>query len=182
MILASGPLPCRSRQFISTYFSLMAQAHKEAGMPDSVLGASPDEVQFRFRDDQPVDHAAVTVDAFLDQSNAAAVRIEPGDDARALLPHLDRIALVEVNFPGFMDGRGYSAARILREAGYEGELRAVGDVLIDQLLPMRRCGFDAFAPDVPLDTGDAQAAFDRFPQVYQAAADARQPIWKLRHG
>ena len=56
------------------------------------LGVSPDEVQFRFRSDDAVDHAAVTVDSFLDQSNATAVRIEPGDDARALLPHLDRIA------------------------------------------------------------------------------------------
>ena len=69
----------------------------------------------RYRDDQPVDHPAVTVDAFLDQSNAAAVRIEPGDDARELLPHLGRLSLVEVNFPAFGDGRGYSSARILRE-------------------------------------------------------------------
>lgn len=146
------------------------------------LGSSPDEVQFRFRDDEVVDHGTVTVDSFLDQSNATAVRIEPGDDARALLPHLGRIALVEVNFPVFGDGRGYSAARILREAGYQGELRAVGDVLIDQLLSMRRCGFDAFAPDRKLDEADARAAFDRFPEVYQSAADARQPIWNLRHG
>ena len=61
----------------------------------------------RYRDDQPVDHPAVTVDAFLDQSNAAAVRIEPGDDARELLPHLGRLSLVEVNFPAFGDGRDF---------------------------------------------------------------------------
>ena len=72
----------------------------------------------RYRDDQPVDHPAVTVDAFVDQSNAQAVRIEPGDDTRELLPHLQRLALVEVNFPAFGDGRGYSSARMLREAGY----------------------------------------------------------------
>ena len=94
----------------------------------SALGTSPDDVQFRFRDDEVADHAQVTVDAFLEQSNAAAVRIEPGDDARALLPHLGRIAMVEVNFPVFGDGRGYSSARILREAGFTGELRAVGDL------------------------------------------------------
>lgn len=146
------------------------------------LGGSPDEVQFRFRDDDSVDHAAVTVDSFLDQSNATAVRIEPGDDARALLPHLDRIALVEVNFPVFGDGRGYSSARVLREAGYTGELRAVGEVLVDQIGYMRRCGFDAFAPDKPLDPADAQAAFDRWPQVYQPTTDGRVPIWQLRHG
>lgn len=151
-------------------------------MADSGLLNGTDEVQFRFRDDEPVDHAAVTVDAFLDQSNAAAVRIEPGDDARALLPHLDRVRLVEVNFPSFMDGRGYSAARILREAGYMGELRAVGDVLIDQLNDMRRCGFDSFAPEVPLDQDDAARAFATWPQVYQTAADGRAPIWALRHG
>ena len=76
------------------------------------------DVQFRFRDDEPVDHPAVTVDAFAAQTNAAAVRVEPGDDARALLPHLGRIRLVEVNFPSFMDGRGYSSARILPYFGF----------------------------------------------------------------
>lgn len=135
----------------------------------------------RYREDEPVDHPAVTVDAFLDQSNASAVRIEPGDDARELVPHLERLALVEVNFPAFGDGRGYSSARILREAGYDGELRAVGDVLVDQLAYMRRCGFDAFEPDQQLDMDDVQAAFDRWPDVYQKAADMRTPIWAKRH-
>ena len=135
----------------------------------------------RYRDDETVDHPAVTVDAFLDQSNANAVRIEPGDDARDLLPHLERVALVEVNFPAFGDGRGYSSARILREAGYDGELRAVGDVLVDQLAYMRRCGFDAFEPDQQLDKDDVQAAFERWPEVYQSAADDRTPIWTKRH-
>ncbi len=145
------------------------------------LGASPDEVQFRFREDEPVDHGTVTVDACCDQTNATAVRIEPGDDTRQLLPFLDRLALIEVNFPTFADGRGYSAARILREAGYIGELRAVGDVLVDQLSHMRRCGFDAFAPDRPLDEEAAQRAFATWDNVYQNAADARRTIPELRH-
>ena len=145
------------------------------------LGTSPDDVQFRFRKDDVADHAAVTVDSFLDQSNATAVRIEPGDDARALLPFLDRLQLVEVNFPAYTDGRGYSAARVLREAGYTGELRAVGDVLVDQIGFMRRCGFDAFAPDKPINEDDAKTAFARWPEVYQSAADTRKPIWDLRH-
>lgn len=140
------------------------------------------EVQFRFRDDDAVNDPAVTVDSFAEQTNATAVRIEPGDDARALLPHLDRIALVEVNFPAWTDGRGYSSARVLREAGYKGELRAVGDVVIDMLGHLQRCGFDAFAPDKALNPADAQAAFERWPQVYQATAvDGRQAIWALRH-
>jgi uncharacterized protein (DUF934 family) len=145
------------------------------------IGTSPDEVQFRFRDDEPVDHGTVTVDAVLDQTNATAVRIEPGDDARTLLPFLDRLALIEVNFPSFGDGRGYSAARILREAGYAGELRAVGDVLVDQLSHMRRCGFDSFAPDKRLDEDDARRAFATWDNVYQRAADARRTIADKRH-
>ena len=146
------------------------------------LGRSPDEVQFRFRNDEPADHGTVTVDSALDQTNATGVRIEPGDDARALLPFLDRLALIEVNFPAFGDGRGYSSARILREAGYTGELRAVGDVGIDQLSHMRRCGFDAFAPDTPLDEADAERAFATWDNVYQATIDGRPTIAQLRHG
>ena len=140
------------------------------------------ETQFRFRSDEPVGDPAVTVDSFGDQTNAAAVRIEPGDDARDLLPHLDRIKLVEVNFPVFGDGRGYSAARILREAGYTGELRALGDVLVDQLAYLRRCGFDSFAPERELNHADAEAALDRYAEVYQPTTDGRTPIWAKRHG
>ncbi len=140
------------------------------------------ETQFRYRADEPVADPAVTVDAFGDQTNAAAVRLEPGDDARDLLPYLDRLKLVEVNFPAYTDGRGYSAARILREAGYTGELRAAGDVLIDQLAYMRRCGFDSFAPEHPLNAADAEATMARYSEVYQPTVDGRAPVWAKRHG
>lgn len=115
-------------------------------------------------------------------SNATAVRIEPGDDARTLLPHLDRLTLVEVTFPTFRDGRGYSSARILREAGYEGELRAAGDVLVDQLPYMKRCGFSSFAPNVPINQAVAEKLSALYPEPYQRAADTAVPVWKLRHG
>jgi uncharacterized protein (DUF934 family) len=133
------------------------------------------EQHLRFRTDEPVADPAITVDSF-------AVRLEPGDDARELLPYLARLKLVEVNFPAFTEGRGYSAARILREAGYTGELRAVGDVAVDQLGALRRCGFDSFAPDVALNPADAEAALSRWQNVYQPAADGRTPVWTLRHG
>lgn len=140
-------------------------------------------VQLRFRDDDVREEPAVTLDSFLvDQSNATAVRIEPGDDARALLPSLDRIALIEVSFPSFRDGRGYSVARILREAGYKGELRAAGDVLVDQVPLMRRCGFDSFAPEAPIDGAALRRALDRYDYHYQKAADPSVPVWKRRHG
>lgn len=141
------------------------------------------ETILRLRDDEPHDEPAVTLDAFLaGQTNATAVRIEAGDDARALLPQLGQLALIEVSFPSFRDGRGYSAARVLREAGYAGELRAAGDVLVDQMPVMRRCGFDSFAPEAPVDEAALKAAFARYDHVYQPAADAGVPVWKLRHG
>jgi len=138
--------------------------------------------ELRFRDDATHDEPAVTLDSFLDQSNATAVRIEPGDDARALLPHLDRLALIDISFPKYRDGRGYSSARILREAGFKGELRASGDVLVDQIAFMRRCGFDSFAPDAPLDQAVVAASLARYEHVYQGAADGTVPVWKRRHG
>ncbi len=136
----------------------------------------------RFRYDDVHEEPAVSLDAVLDQSNATAVRIEAGEDARLLLPLLDRLALIEVDFPVFGDGRGYSAAQILREAGYKGELRASGDVLVDQIAYMRRCGFDAFAPDAPLDPKVMDKALELYDAVYQGTTDSRAPIWKLRHG
>jgi uncharacterized protein (DUF934 family) len=136
----------------------------------------------RFRDDAAFDGPVVAFADFGGDSNAAAVRVDPADDARALVPHLARLRLIEVSFPKYRDGRGYSAARVLREAGYTGELRAAGDVLVDQLHFMRRVGFDSFAPAKPLDPAAVDAALTRFPFVYQKAADSAVPVWALRHG
>ncbi len=135
----------------------------------------------RFRDDVSADEPAVSLDAFLEQENSESVRIEAGEDVTVLFPHLDRVRLVEVDFPRFRDGRGFSTARMLREEGYTGEIKATGDVLVDLVLFMRRCGFDSFAPNVPLDPQDVEAALNRYPQVYQQAAENEVPIWKLRH-
>ena len=136
----------------------------------------------RYRDDAAPDEPAVTLDSFFDQTNAVAVRIEAGDDVRLLLPELGRVRLVEIDFPRFRDGRGFSSARVLREAGYTGEIKATGEVLVDLVAFMRRCGFDSFAPETALDPDDVANALARFPQVYQDAADGQVPIWKLRHG
>ena len=141
------------------------------------------DAMLRFRDDIEHQEPAVTLDAFLEgQADAGAVRLEAGDDARALLPFLAQLQLVEVSFPTYRDGRGYSAGRILREGGYVGELRAAGDVLVDQLPFMRRCGFDSFAPEAAIDPAALDRALARYDFDYQPAADAVTPVWKLRHG
>lgn len=141
----------------------------------------------RFREDAAADEPAVSLDGFLEQEEAVSVRIEAGEDVTALFPHLSRVQLVEVDFPKFRDGRGFSTARMLREAGYTGEIKATGDVLVDLIFFMRRCGFDSFAPDKPLDPEDAAAALSRWHDVYQPAADGpdsplRVPIWAKRQG
>ncbi len=139
-------------------------------------------VALSFGDDAPMTEAPAPFADFPGASNATAVRIEPGDDARALIPHLDRLALVEISFPVFGDGRGYSSAQILREAGFSGELRASGDVLADQILFMRRCGFDSFAPAAPLDRAVVERTLAAYPDVYQRTVDGRVPVWAQRHG
>ncbi len=151
-------------------------------MAESPLPVSQANRWPRFRSDEALEQPAVTLDAFLDQSNATAVRLESDEDVRLLIPHLERLTLVEVAFPKFRDGRGYSAGRILREAGYTGELRAQGDVLADQIPLMRRCGFDSFAPESPVNEEVVAASLARYEHVYQAAADGAVPVWKLRHG
>lgn len=136
----------------------------------------------RFRDDEAHDEPAVTLDAFLGQSNATAVRLEPTDDPRELIPYLDRLSLIEVSFPKFRDGRGYSIGSILREAGYKGELRAAGDVLVDQIRLMRRCGYDAFLTDAEIDRDTLDRLLNLYSDVYQKTVDERVPIWARRHG
>jgi uncharacterized protein (DUF934 family) len=134
----------------------------------------------RFRDDETHEEPAVTLDAFLEQSNATAVRLEPTDDPRALIPYLDRLSLIEVSFPKFRDGRGFSIGSILREAGYTGELRAAGDILVDQINPLRRCGFDAILSEAEIDRDVLARLTALFSDVYQKTVDGRAPVWARR--
>ena len=151
-----------------------------AGAPSPALDDTP--ARLRFRDDAPFESPIAPLADFLAGGNFAAVRIEPGEDARELVPHFDRLKLVEIAFPKFRDGRGYSSAAVLRQAGFTGEIRAAGDVLVDQIGFMRRVGFDSFAPNKPLDPQVVQATLDRYPYVYMKAADGKVPVWALRHG
>jgi uncharacterized protein (DUF934 family) len=92
---------------------------------------------------------------------------------------LGELPLVAVDFPKFGDGRGYTSARLLRERhGYEGEVRAVGEVLRDQLFYMARCGFDSFALKAGKDIQGALDAFNDFSLSYQAAADDPRPLFR----
>lgn len=109
------------------------------------------------------------------------VWLDVTEGPEAIAGELAAFAVIGVNFPKFTDGRGYSTARLLRERyGYTGELRAIGDVLHDQLFLMARCGFDAFALKEGKDVAKAVAAFDTFKMPYQAAVDQPQPLFRRR--
>jgi uncharacterized protein (DUF934 family) len=109
------------------------------------------------------------------------VVLSPTDDPFALAGDLHRLSLIAVAFPRFTDGRAYSSARLIRERlGWTGELRAVGDVLRDQLFLMVRCGFSSFALREDQNPVEALASFKAFSVRYQACADEPTPLFRRR--
>src|SRR6266540_3114218 len=109
------------------------------------------------------------------------IRLEPADDSASVADRLDRVARIEVSFPKFGDGRGYSIARLLRERyGYKGELRAIGDVLHDHLYFMEQCGFDAFALRDDQDPQAALSVFGTFSDGYQTSVLRPTPLFRRR--
>ncbi|MFT4159398.1 DUF934 domain-containing protein [Shinella sp.] len=132
--------------------------------------------------------AILGLDAFLAKTGETGlgVLINPADDVRRLEGHLDRLALVAVAFPAFSDGRAFSHASLLRSRlGFTGEVRAVGDVLIDQIPLMLRCGVDSFA--VSNATALKRLAENRLPGIdnhYQPTARPSQDVgsysWRRR--
>lgn len=110
--------------------------------------------------------------ALLDRPAPVGLLLHSDETADSVLPDLQRFALIALDFPKFTDGRSYSTARLLRERfGYQGELRAVGQILRDQLQFLRRCGVDSFEVrgDAPLTGPDHP--FAEISVAYQGAAD-----------
>jgi uncharacterized protein (DUF934 family) len=98
-----------------------------------------------------------------------------------LVPYLDRLALVALDFPKFRDGRAYSQARLLREQhGFRGELRATGDVLRDQFVFLLRAGFDSFEVKKDADAAVFASEVARKTVFYQPTADGRVPAARQR--
>ncbi len=105
--------------------------------------------------------------------------INAGEGIADLVPHLEKLPLVALNFPVFADGRGLSYARELRERHhYTGEIRAVGDVQRDQISDMHRCGINAFALKAGQSPDNALSAFTDFSTTYQADARDSRPVYR----
>ena len=112
---------------------------------------------------------------------AVGVWLGPDDDPDLLAGDVDALPLVAVDFPQFTDGRGYSTARLLREKyGFRGELRAIGDVLRDQLYYLVQCGFDAFAVRADRSVEDALQGLADFSDNYQATVARPAPLFRRR--
>lgn len=110
-----------------------------------------------------------------------AVLINGDNNISELADHLDQFQLIALDFPAFKDGRCYSHARLLRDRyGYAGDIRAVGDVLRDQLFYMKRCGISSFAIREDKDFEDALKALKDFSVTYQGASDENLPLYKIR--
>ena len=119
--------------------------------------------------------------ALLARTGRLGVWLNSHEDPALIAGDLQHFALVAVNFPQFTDGRGCSIARLLRERhGWQGELRAIGDVFRDTLYYLARCGFDTFTLRAGEDAQAALTAFDDFSDAYQTAADRPLPLFRRR--
>ena len=115
------------------------------------------------------------------EPSADAICMQPDDEAERLQPYLAVLPLIAVLFPSFRDGRGYSQAYLLRtRIGWTGELRAVGDVLRDQLSHMRQCGFDAFAVRKDKSVEDALKGLNGMSVLYGRSAIEPRPLFRRR--
>lgn len=122
-------------------------------------------------------------DALIARGGHLGVRLASAEAPDVLAPWLGHLSVIALEFPKFRDGRAYSSARLIRERmGWRGELRAVGDVLVEQAFQMIRCGFDAFEPADGSTPAQWTAAAARFSHVYQRAADGRPPAFIEREG
>lgn len=143
-------------------------------------------------DDAPVpgnnQHIVVSLDRWqqerdqlIERQGPIGVKLASNQSPALIADDLAKLALIALEFPVFKDGRAYSYARLLRERyGFDGEVRAVGDVLRDQLFFMHRCGIDAFQVKDEHVLQDWLEAAQELSVAYQPAADDRHSILQLR--
>jgi uncharacterized protein (DUF934 family) len=119
--------------------------------------------------------------ALLDDGRSVGVLLQSDQMVEDLAYDLPRLSLVALSFPKYRDGRAYSSARLLRDRyGFDGEIRAVGDVLREVAGHMIRCGFDAFEPADNSTPQEWLAVAHRYHHIYQRAADVRPPAYVER--
>ena len=134
------------------------------------------------------DSVIVSLDRWQDEHETLAkrntplgIRLRSDQPPSEIVGDLSRFAVIALEFPAFTDGRAYSYARLLRERlCYTGEIRAVGNVLRDQLSLMQRCGFDAFEVNSSEKASNWLDAFQEIDVVYQPAGDKFETVMSRR--
>jgi uncharacterized protein (DUF934 family) len=133
----------------------------------------------------PEGRVIVPFDVWQAQRESLLARADRGvwfkscDRPEELQQDIARFGVIAVDFAKFADGRGYTIAYLLRERlGYKGELRAIGDVLRDQMFYMQRVGFNAFAPRADKDINEALKGLSDFSLNYQASNDEKLPLFR----
>ena len=168
----------------------MLEAHKDIIKGREVV--ADDWSVLRLEEGQAADHVEVPAGKVIvplavwqAQREALAAReqvgvwLAPDERADAIKADLGQFKVVAIDFPKFTDGRGYSTAYNLRKRlGYTGELRAIGDVLRDQLFSMQRVGFDAYATRQDRSIHDALKGLTVFSHTYQASVDNKLPLFR----
>ncbi len=120
-------------------------------------------------------------DTLMSREGKLGICINGDDDMYEVAKDIEHFDLIALDFPAFVDGRSYSNARLLRDRyNFKGELRAVGDVLRDQLFYMQRSGINAFQLREDKNLEDALNAFTELSVKYQTAADGAEPVYKYR--
>jgi uncharacterized protein (DUF934 family) len=119
--------------------------------------------------------------ALLARGEPLAVWFDSEEDPADITADINHFSVIAVNFPAFKDGRGSSTAYLLRTRyNFKGELRAIGDVLRDQLFALKRVGFNAFAVRADKDIEDALKGLSDFSEVYQGSVDQPLPLFRRR--
>lgn len=107
--------------------------------------------------------------------------LEGNAEIDTVIDSLQQLSLIAIKFPKFVDGRGFSLARLLRERyNYNGELRAIGEFIRDQLYLLKRCGFNAFQLTEDQDLSEASKSLNDFSETYQVSADQQEPLFRRR--
>lgn len=107
--------------------------------------------------------------------------LEGNAEIDTVIDSLQQLSLIAIKFPKFVDGRGFSLARLLRERyNYNGELRAIGEFIRDQLYLLKRCGFNAFQLTENQDLSEASKSLSDFSETYQVSADQQEPLFRRR--
>ncbi|WP_448107722.1 DUF934 domain-containing protein [Pseudomonas azerbaijanoccidentalis] len=153
-------------------------------LEEDVAGIVADDPWTLVRDSQaplPTGSVILPLALWLENPQQQAVWLGPDDEVESLKPWFCQLPLIALDFPSFRDGRGYSQAYLLRtRLGWTGELRAIGDVLRDQLSHMRQCGFDSFAVREDKSAEDALKGLAGMSVLYGRSVIEPRPLFRRR--